>query len=125
MQTNCKIYKPIVHKHVQRKKAQLVTKDPKAVLVNFDYYKFAERVNGRCATFGIGPAVNLLVDTEGSIYDAIDSDYVVSLGLGIFLTVVGASIVTINENIENESVDLFEKYLGRSTMLIWGLLLIQ
>jgi hypothetical protein len=80
-----------------------------------DYDKFAERVNGRCATFGIVPAMNTSVEWT--------SDYI--LWWGICLIVTGASLKTINEPVENEELDSFEKYLGRNTMLFWGVLIIH
>ena len=83
-----------------------------------------ERVNGRCATLGICPAAAIAIsstNTTGHLYDKLfngPENYI--LLLGIFLIVIPISVETFNYDIENEFVDLFEKYLGRTTMLIWG-----
>jgi len=138
MQQNNKSYKLGLYKPkpVQLKKVQVAKPKPVAkviykkekdlVLANakFDYYKFAERVNGRCATLGIGPAVTIEIsstNTKDHLYDQLfngPDNYI--LLFGVFLIVICISVETLNNDIKNEGLDLFEKYLGRTTMLIWG-----
>ena len=129
MQQNSKSFKLGLHKHkptiVRLKKAQVAKPIYKKELISakFDYYNFAERVNGRCATLGIGPAVTMAINTEDHLYDKLFNgpEYNYILLLSIFLIVICISVETLDNDIENESVDLFEKYLGRTTMLIWGI----
>jgi hypothetical protein len=138
MQQNPKSYKLGLYKPkpkpkpFQLKKVQVTKPKPVAkviykeglVLTKFDYYKFVERVNGRCATLGICPAAAIAIsstNTTGHLYEKLfngPENYI--LLLGIFLIVIPISVETFNSDIENEFVDLFEKYLGRTTMLIWG-----
>ena len=133
MQQNNKSYKLGLYKpkSVQLKKIQVAKPKPvpkviykkDLVLTKLDYYKFVERVNGRCATLGIGPAVNIAISTTNTkhLYENLfngPENYI--LFFGVFLIVVSISVETLNNDIENEELDLFEKYLGRTTMLIWG-----
>ena len=132
MQQNSKSFKLGLYKHkptlVRLKKAQVSKPIYKKELISAkfdDYYNFAERVNGRCATLGIVPAVSIATsstNTEVHMYEKLfnEPEYNYILLLSIFLIVTCISVETIDNDIENESVDLFEKYLGRTTMLIWG-----
>ena len=88
-----------------------------------DYFKFAELVNGRCATLGLVMGKVNYTMTESNMYTQLTMDPVQNIMLLLAITMVMSSVtlVTFDKRNEENVLEEFEQvilYLGMTSWLI-------
>lgn len=88
-----------------------------------DYFKFAELVNGRCATLGLVMGKVNYTMTESNMYTQLTTDPVQNIMLLLAITMVMSSVtlVTFDKRNEENVLEEFEQvilYLGMTSWLI-------
>ena len=87
----------------------------------FDYFKFAEVINGRAATLGIISGKVVYTVTGSDFYTQIFSDPVSDLIviLGITMLISPISLYTFDKRNENDFFENLERVVGNWNMLSW------